>query len=68
MAEAIAAKFTQNPALKQILIDTYPRPLIFADPNDAFWGYGRTKAGQNRLGRILMEYRSANTGMEAVEG
>jgi ribA/ribD-fused uncharacterized protein len=63
---AVFAKFGQNPALKKLLLDTYPRPLIFADANDSFWGYGRTKQGQNKLGQTLMEYRSMHTGMEAL--
>lgn len=68
MRTATVEKFNQNPALKQILLDTYPRPLIYADANDAFWGFGRTKIGQNRLGRLLMEYRNNNTGIEALDG
>lgn len=68
MRTAIVAKFDQNPALKQILLDTYPKPLIYADANDAFWGFGRTKAGQNRLGRLLMEYRNTFEGMESLDG
>ena len=63
---ALLAKFTQNPTLQKLLFDTYPRPLVFADANDSFWGYGRTKQGQNKLGQMLMEYRSAHVGMEAV--
>lgn len=66
MRRATFAKFDQNPALKKLLLDTYPRPLIFADSNDAYWGFGRTKMGQNKLGQTLMEYRSTNTGMEAL--
>jgi len=66
LRRAIYAKFDQNPALKKLLLDTYPRPLIYADANDSFWGYGRTKQGQNKLGQALMEYRSTNTGMEAL--
>lgn len=58
MKKAIAAKFDQNPPLQKLLVDTHPRPLVFADGNDAFWGYGRTKQGQNKLGTILMDYRS----------
>lgn len=68
LRKALVEKFNQNPALKQILLDTYPKPLIYADANDAFWGYGRTKAGQNRLGRLLMDYRNTFRGMEALEG
>jgi N-glycosidase YbiA len=66
LRKAIFAKFDQNQALKQKLLETYPRPIVFADGNDSFWGYGRTKMGQNKLGTILMEYRSMNTGMEAL--
>lgn len=66
MREAISAKFNQNPNLKTILLDTYPRPLVFADGNDAFWGYGRTRMGQNKLGNILMKYRGTYRGMEAI--
>lgn len=66
MREALNAKFDQNPPLKQVLLNTYPRPIVFADANDAFWGYGRTKMGQNKLGTMLMEIRNINTGMEAL--
>jgi ribA/ribD-fused uncharacterized protein len=65
---AVSAKFDQNPTLKQKLVETYPRPIVFADANDGFWGYGRTKMGQNKLGTILMEYRNMNTGLEALDG
>jgi len=68
MRNAIFAKFDQNPALKQKIIETYPRPLVFADANDSFWGNGRTKMGQNKLGSILMQYRATHTGMEALDG
>jgi ribA/ribD-fused uncharacterized protein len=68
MRRAVYAKFDQNPALKQKLLATYPRPLVFADANDAFYGYGRTQLGQNKLGEMLMMYRSISTGMEALDG
>lgn len=68
MRKAVTAKFDQNPNLKQLLTDTYPKPIVFADSNDAFWGYGRTKMGQNKLGTILMAYRNTSTGMEALDG
>ena len=63
---ALNAKFDQNPSLEKMLMDTYPRPLVFADANDAFWGYGRTKMGQNKLGTLLMNIRNSKTGMEAL--
>jgi ribA/ribD-fused uncharacterized protein len=66
MTTAMTAKFNQNPSIEKMLIDTYPRPLIFADASDAFWGYGRTKMGQNKLGALLMSIRSSKTGLEAL--
>lgn len=68
MDKAIRAKFMQNPAIQEVLFKTYPKTLVFADGNDAFWGYGRTKMGQNKLGKLLMDYRNDNTGMAAVDG
>ena len=68
MAKAINAKFDQNPALQKLLFSTYPRPLVFADANDAFWGYGRTKMGTNKLGALLVQYRNFRTGLEALDG
>jgi N-glycosidase YbiA len=68
LRKGIDAKFSQNPALGKLLKETYPRPLVFADSNDAYWGYGRTKMGQNQLGRMLMDYRNTLTGMEAIDG
>jgi len=68
MTNAIYAKFDQNPPLKELLGSTGLRPLIFADANDAFWGYGRTKMGQNKLGITLMMYRSSKFGLTALDG
>ena len=68
MRKAIFAKFDQNPALKEKLLATHPKPRVFADGTDAFWGYGRTKMGQNKLGSLLMSYRGMYTGMEAYDG
>ena len=68
LRRGVVAKFDQNRPLYDLLMKTYPRPLIFADANDAIWGYGRTKMGQNKLGRMLMDYRNQHTGMEAING
>ncbi|KRX02728.1 hypothetical protein PPERSA_02218 [Pseudocohnilembus persalinus] len=51
------AKFTQNQALKQFLLDTKDSKLIEASPRDAYWGWGPNKDGKNRLGIILMQIR-----------
>ena len=58
MKKAVRAKFTQNEALKKLLLETGDRPLVEANPTDSYWGYGRTKQGKNRMGILLMELRS----------
>jgi ribA/ribD-fused uncharacterized protein len=68
MRKAIFEKFGQNPPLKEVVVGTGVRPLVFADANDAFWGYGRTKMGQNKLGITIMQYRASVSGLTALDG
>ena len=56
MKKALQAKFTQNDAMKQVLLSTGKRPLV-EETSDAYWGQGRNKKGKNRLGQLLMELR-----------
>lgn len=67
MLNANYLKFTQNPELKQKLLDTENKILVEASPYDKIWGIGFTKAkalenknlwGQNLLGKVLMELRT----------
>ncbi|KAI1212629.1 DUF1768-domain-containing protein [Annulohypoxylon truncatum] len=62
------AKFTQNPHLKNLLLDTGDRLLAEASSHDRVWGIGYTLKqalagqdqetwGENRLGKALMEVR-----------
>lgn len=57
MYEAIKAKFTQNPALKELLLATASQELVENSPYDSYWGVGRSGKGKNRLGILLMELR-----------
>ena len=59
-------KFTQNEALKKILLQTGDRELVEASPVDRIWGIGfsaekamenRHRWGLNLLGKVLMEVR-----------
>ncbi len=57
MAKALDAKFTQNEALKQLLLKTGDKKLEENNPSDSYWGIGRGK-GKNRLGVLLMNLRA----------
>ena len=57
MKKALKAKFTQNADLKAKLLATGTRALVEANPTDAYWGYGRTKKGKNRMGILLQQLR-----------
>ena len=62
------AKFSQNPALREVLLATAPTELVEASPTDRIWGIGMTSKnpdcldrtkwrGQNLLGQILTRVR-----------
>ena len=62
------AKFSQNPRLKALLLQTYPKILAEASPFDTKWGIGIAAdhsdscimekwKGRNLLGEVLMEVR-----------
>jgi predicted NAD-dependent protein-ADP-ribosyltransferase YbiA (DUF1768 family) len=57
MKKALLAKFQQNVSLKALLVGTGSAILIEASPRDNYWGEGKLKNGQNRLGHLLMEVR-----------
>ncbi len=68
MYRAVKLKFEQNPYLKEKLLETGSKLLVEASPFDRHWGVGismnspditnRSKWGENRLGKILMEIRA----------
>lgn len=62
------AKFTSDPVLKKILLDTYPTTLVEASPVDLVWGIGLIESdpmarnrsnwlGKNWLGETLTKVR-----------
>ena len=58
MREAVLAKFTQHSELRGKLLATGDAVLVEHTASDQFWGDGGDGAGENWLGRILMEVRS----------
>jgi N-glycosidase YbiA len=57
MREAVLAKFTQHPKLKELLLSTGEAYLVEHTTNDSYWGDGGDGSGQNKLGQILMSVR-----------
>ncbi|TVY67456.1 N-glycosidase [Lachnellula suecica] len=65
-------KFSQNPKLKAVLLDTGDRFIIEASPSDRIWGIGfdaehaagnENEWGANKFGEALMRVRSALAGI-----
>ena len=57
MHEAVVAKFTQHPELREILLGTGEAKLIEHTANDSYWGDGGDGSGKNKLGLVLMRVR-----------
>ncbi|MCK8045323.1 GTP cyclohydrolase II RibA [Shewanella sp. 1CM18E] len=57
MWQALAAKFTQHPQLKELLLSTKNRSIAEHTNNDAYWGDAGDGSGLNRLGELLVELR-----------
>ena len=58
MRAALRAKFTQHPALRDLLLRTRKAELVEHTPRDRYWGDGGNGRGKNRLGQLLMELRA----------
>jgi N-glycosidase YbiA len=58
MRLALYAKFTQNPEIQTVLLETGDEELIENTTKDHYWGIGSSGTGLNRLGTLLMELRT----------
>lgn len=58
MWQAITAKFSQHPELKELLLSTDQRNIAEHTINDSYWGDAEDGSGLNRLGELLMQLRS----------
>lgn len=59
MYEIVYAKFTQHKDLQKRLLATGDEPLVEAADFDPYWGWGASRNGLNKLGRILMAVRAS---------
>ncbi|GHU54777.1 hypothetical protein FACS189442_1470 [Spirochaetia bacterium] len=58
MRRALEAKFTQNPELREQLLETADAVLIENSEVDYYWGIGADGSGKSMLGKLLMERRT----------
>jgi hypothetical protein len=54
----VHSKFAQNQDIKTILLNSGERPIIENTDFDPYWGWGCSRTGVNRLGKILMAVRA----------
>ncbi len=57
MYNCVLAKFTQHHDLLKQLLTTGDAEIVEDSPIDWYWGWGKDRTGQNKLGQILMEVR-----------
>ena len=57
MEQALYAKFTQHEDLRQLLLSTEPRNIVYHIVSDDYWGDGGDGSGQNQLGKMLLQLR-----------
>lgn len=57
MRQAVFAKFSQNPEISGLLLETGEAELIEHTKNDSYWADNGDGTGKNMLGIILMETR-----------
>lgn len=57
MYNILLNKFTQNPDIKQKLLESGLRPIIYSSKSDYFWGIGDNNTGYNKLGKSLEKLR-----------
>ena len=57
MEEVLYLKFSQHPDVRTLLLNTGSAEIIYAEPNDAFWGEGIDGQGANQLGKVLVRVR-----------
>jgi ribA/ribD-fused uncharacterized protein len=67
MLEALRAKFTQYPELRERLLATGNARLVEHTARDRYWADGGDGSGRNMLGVLLMRVRAELNGQEPPE-
>lgn len=67
MFDAVRAKFTENPTIRKVLLDTGDATIVEHTKNDSYWGDGGDGSGKNMLGITLMRVRELLREEEAAK-
>ena len=57
MHRAVLKKFQTHEEIRQVLLSTGDEEIIENAPGDYYWGCGKNRTGQNKLGIILVQVR-----------
>ena len=57
MHRAVLKKFQTHEEIRQVLLSTGDEEIIENAPSDYYWGCGKNRTGQNKLGIILAQVR-----------
>jgi ribA/ribD-fused uncharacterized protein len=57
MEDILSHKLDQHSCIREVLTSTGNKPLVETNDNDEFWGWGKSHAGQNHLGKLWMKLR-----------
>ncbi|MCD8345090.1 MAG: NADAR family protein [Oscillospiraceae bacterium] len=57
MEELLREKVRQHPYVKEMLLKTGDNLIVEDSPKDSFWGWGPTRDGENRMGKLWMKIR-----------
>lgn len=68
MREILRAKVDQHEYVRRKLLATGERELVENSWRDDFWGWGPNRDGQNQLGKLWMELRTALRTLTARAG
>jgi ribA/ribD-fused uncharacterized protein len=57
MYKVLKYKFIQHYSIREVLLNTGLRPIIYQSPNNIFWGINPLGEGENKLGKALTRIR-----------
>ena len=67
MTNAVRAKFYPGSEIARVLLGTFPKTLIEKSNRDQYWGQTADGKGKNKMGLLLMNWRSDLRQLDALQ-